>query len=124
VKATYNAAHDQGGWMTATCGEVFEVTGWQGTGGVTLGFRFGAENAQRFVDPAWKELVIELDLEPHAFPIRGSFWRRCPEVRGAAITAWLMRHGLAPWPAGRPPRVRLRHLWDNRFAAELPDARE
>lgn len=68
--------------MTRTQAVGFEVAGWKSTRGVTLGFRFGAENARRFVDPAWSEVIIELDGQSHALPIRDSFWRRCPEIRG------------------------------------------
>lgn len=108
--------------MATTPAAAFEVTGWQSTGGALLGLRFGARNARAFVDPDWTEIVVELDGQPHVFPIRGSFWRHCPEVRGKAITAWFRRHGLAPWPRGRPPRVWLIHLGANRFRAELSHA--
>lgn len=101
--------------IKATC----EVAGWQSTGGVTLGLRFGSD-ARRFIDHSWTELVVELDGQPHRFPLRGSFWRHCPEVRGSAITAWLRRHGLAPWKKGEPPRVRLIHQGGNCFRAERP----
>lgn len=106
--------------MDVTSRGTFEARGWQSSGGVTLGLRFGAENARRYVDPSWTELVVELDGELHNFQLRGSFWRHCPEVRGAAITEWLQRHGLAPWPRGEPPRLRMVHLEGNRFRAELP----
>src|SRR5689334_19489332 len=95
-------------------GRTFDVTGWQSTGGVTLGIRFGAENARLFVERSATEVLIELDGRTEAFPIRSSFWRKCPEVRGAPITTWLMRHGLAPWLRGQPPRLRLVHLGGNR----------
>ena len=100
--------------------ECFEATGWLGTGGTTLGLRFGADHARVHVDPSWTEVTILLDGEPHAFPIRAAFWRRCPEVRGAAIRTWFMRHGLAPWPKGSPPKVRLTVLGQGRFRADPP----
>jgi hypothetical protein len=103
---------------TAGIGEAFEVTGWQGTGGVTLGFRFGSENARTFVDRRWHSVEVELEGVAHEFPIRPPFWRTCPEIRGAPITTWLTRHRLAPWPRGNPPRIRMVYLGANRFRAE------
>lgn len=103
--------------MTLDSGGEFEVSGWQSTGGVTLGLRFGAANARAFVDPTWKGIVVELDGEPYPFQIRASFWRHCPEIRGPVITAWLRRHQLAPWPRGAPPRFRMLHIGGNRFRA-------
>lgn len=99
---------------------VFEVTGWQSTGGATLGFRFGSQNAKAFVQSSAKEIRIELDGEVCAFPIRASFWRHCPEVRGAAITRWMRRHGMERWPSGQPPRLRMRRVGADRFVVELP----
>jgi len=100
--------------------DTFEVTGWLGAGGKTLGLRFGAEKARAYVDPCWTEVTVLLDGKPHTFPIRAAFWRHCPEVRGAAITAWFKRHDLAPWPKGTPPRVKLTSLGEGRFRAEPP----
>lgn len=98
----------------------FEVTGWQSTGGTTLGLRFGAENARTFVDASRPAVTIELDGTSHEFPIRASFWKKCPEFRGAPITAWMLRHRLAPWPRGAPPRVRMSHIGCNTFRAHVP----
>jgi hypothetical protein len=102
---------------SARAGEVFHVTGWQGG---TVGLRFGSENAARFVSTSWKALQIELDGSLHAFRITGSFWRKCPEVRGAAIKDWLRQHALYPWPPGTPPKITLVYLGGNTFRALPP----
>ena len=99
------------------------VTGWQSSGGVTLGFRFGAENARKWVDRRWTSIQVELDGVVHEFPIRPPFWRTCPEIRGAPITAWFTRRQLAPWPRGNPPAVRLVSLGGRAFRAEHPSSR-
>ena len=106
--------------MSFTVGRTFEVTGWQGTGGITLGLRFGSENAGAWVDRSWNEIQVEFDGISHGFAIRPSFWRKCPEIRGAAITTWMRRHGLAPWPKNQPPHLKLVYLGQNRYRAELP----
>lgn len=108
--------------ITMTVGQSFEVSGWQGTGGSTLGLRFGSENARLFVNTEWGAVQVELDGALHSFPIRGSFWRKCPEIRGAALTAWLTHHHLAPWPRKQPPRLSLLYLGGNTFRAQLPGA--
>ena len=43
------------------------------------------------------------------------FWRRCSELRSAAIGRWLRETGLAPWPKGRPPTVVVEQLDGNTF---------
>lgn len=40
-------------------------------------------------------------------PLTDSFWRNCPELRGADIGRWLISMRLAPWPKGRPPRLQV-----------------
>jgi hypothetical protein len=101
--------------------EVFEVTGWKGTGGKTLGFRFGAANARSFVDRSRPSVTVELDGAAFQFSVRDSFWRHCPEIRGAPITDWFNRHRLAPWSSGSPPRVSLIRVGVNHFRVVATD---
>jgi hypothetical protein len=96
-----------------------KATGWQSSGGITLGVRVGAENAKKFFDQSWDSIQVEIDGEEFSFPLREAFWRKCPEIRGAPITAWMRRHGLAPWPRGQPPDVVLTPLGKKRFRLSL-----
>lgn len=92
--------------MFDTIDHMFEVSGWQSTGGTTLGLRFGAINARAFVDRSLPAVFIELDGTFHEFAVRPSFWRSCPEIRGKAITSWDASTPLRSMaPRGAPSRL-------------------
>lgn len=89
-------------------GDAFTATGWKGG---TYGIRVGAHNRDKFFDPDWKTVELELVGGPEAqkvvVSVSQSFWQNCPELRAAAIGRWLMGLGLAPWLKGSPPRLQL-----------------
>ena len=86
--------------------------GWKGG---SYGVRVGVANATQFFKSGWRTVEIEMDRKVHVFELSPGCWRDCPEIRGAEIGDWLKRHGLAPWPAFRPPDLLLEPLGDNRF---------
>jgi hypothetical protein len=98
---------------------IMNATGWQSSGGITLGVRVGVANAKEHFDSSWSSIEVEIDGELFTFPLSKAFWRKCPEFRGAPVTAWMRRHGLAPWPRGQPPEVVLTPLGRNRFKLSL-----
>ena len=63
----------------------------------------------------WKNIVVKIDNQFHAFRLTSTFWTTCPEIRGKAIGQWLIKRKLAPWPYGNPPKVELVPLGGNRF---------
>lgn len=66
---------------------------------------------------AWEHAVLDLGGEAEAtVRLTGSFWRSCTELRSAEIGRWFRRHGIAPWPTGRPPVLDVRAIGGNRFA--------
>ena len=89
-----------------------DATAWKGE---TYGVRVGDRNRDQFFDPSWKQVEIEIDGQSHVLKLSKGFWHKCPEIRGKVIKEWLFRQGLAPWPEGRPPRLLLTPLGDNRF---------
>jgi hypothetical protein len=100
------------------------VTGWKngkfrGSRGLTLGVRVGREFAERFFDKDWDAILIEMEGESVPVKIAGTFWTTCPELRSPAIGTWMRKKGLAPWPEGRPPEMRLTPMGRNRFRLEL-----
>jgi hypothetical protein len=93
-----------------------EVSAWRN--GRTYGIRVGVSNRQRFFDPLWEWIEVEIDGEPHNFRLTPGFWRRCPEFRDAGATViqdWLRRNYEIPWPKGRPPRFTLEVAGGQRF---------
>src|SRR5262245_2230007 len=89
-----------------------KVTGWKGG---TYGVRISSADVSRYFDPSWPSVVVELDGEAHTFSLSPAFWRRCAEIRGAAIGRWLLARKLAPWPHREPPVLDLLPLGGSRF---------
>ena len=93
-----------------------KAKGWKGA---VYGVRVGSVNANRFFPKGVTCVEVEIDGHLHSFPLRGTFWKKCPEIRGAPIGRWLRAHGLAPWQSGHPPQVDLLPLGGNRFRLQL-----
>lgn len=71
-------------------------------------------------DRSWDEVVIDLDgAGSTTVTLTDSFWRRCTELRSADIGRWLLASGRAPWTTGQPPRIALRQVEGNHFAARI-----
>jgi hypothetical protein len=103
-----------------------EVSGWFGGRSKgsrdpaegTFGIRVGMANRQRHFDPAWTEIEVEMDGRCEVFCLTPGFWRGCPEFRDRGtprIREWLQRYRSLTWDRGRPPRMSLIPLGDNRF---------
>ena len=89
------------------------ATGWKGT--KTFGVRVGVDNAAKYFNREWSSVEIEIDGELHNYPLHENFWTTCPEFRGGGLKDWLLRQGLAPWPRGKTPKLKLTPLAGNRF---------
>ena len=97
------------------------VSGWNSgspnnaTGG-GYGIRMSRRDRDEYFDPKWPWVTIELEeLGVTEVNLAPSFWRGCTELRGAAIGKWMLERGLAPWPKGEPPRLRLEPVGERRF---------
>jgi len=93
------------------------ATAWKSA---TYGVRVGASNAAKFFKREWKSIQVEIDGEFHEFRLPDTFWTTCPEFRGNVVKKWLLRHGLAPWPYKKPPRLEVVPLGGNRFRLSKP----
>jgi len=94
------------------------VSAWNAN--ATYGFLIGHPNRDKYFDRSWSDVVVEIDGEPVTFPLSPSFWRKCPEIRGRTIKAWLKKEGHLGWPDGRPPKFELRPIGGNRFRLVKP----
>jgi hypothetical protein len=86
--------------------------------GGTYGIRVGYGNRQRFFNPSWKWIEVEIDGERYKFQLTPGFWHHCPEFRdsgASVIQDWLRRNCEIPWPCGRPPRFTLEVVGEQRF---------
>src|SRR6185436_2509180 len=100
-----------------------EWTGWANGSpsktGAGYGLRVPAENRRTFFSRKWKSVTLMLETrgkveEVHA-NLTSTFWEGCPELRGKAIGGWLQRNNLAPWPKGKPPKVKAVPVGSRRF---------
>ena len=84
--------------------------------GSGYGLRISARDRDRYFNPRWTTVVIDLEPSGHAtVTLSHSFWTRCTELRSADIGRWLLARRLAPWPKGHPPHLELHHVHDNQF---------
>jgi len=93
------------------------ATAWNG-GGNTYGIRVGKANRQKFFDPNWKVIEVELDGQFHLFTLTDGFWRNCPEFRDRGkpiIRDWLQQHRSLRWPNKQPPSIELIPLGEAKF---------
>lgn len=84
----------------------------------TYGIRVGTPNRDRFFDPSWEEIEVEIDGRFHTFGLTSAFWRKCPEFRDRGepvIREWLRRNRSLSWLSGDPPKVELESLGHGRF---------
>jgi hypothetical protein len=96
------------GWA---CGSITECGG-----GVDI--RVSHRYRDAHFDRAWGSVTVVADGRKIEVPLSSSFWRRCSELRSREIGAFLLSHGLAPWPKGGPPRLELVPEGDGRFRLE------
>jgi hypothetical protein len=100
------------------------VSGWKsGKFGAgrrpVLGLRIGRKNAKEFFEKDWNLVFIEIDSGTIPVKVTNTFWTTCPELRSPDIGRWMRKHGLVPWPEGRPPKMLLTPLRRNRFRLGL-----
>jgi hypothetical protein len=84
--------------------------------GAGYGVRLSDRDRDKYFDPGWDEVIIDLDQgEKVPVSLSHSFWRSCSELRSAAIGRWLLRNGLAPWSRRSPPTMLLSKVEGNWF---------
>jgi hypothetical protein len=94
------------------------VSAWTNGGGRTYGIRVGYENRQRFFDPIWRWIEVEIEGNLHRFQLTPGFWDHCPEFRDSGTTViqeWLRRNYRIPWERGNPPQFALEIVGTQRF---------
>jgi len=84
----------------------------------TYGIRVGKSNRDRFFNPDWKVIEVEIDGHFHSFELTPSFWRKCPEFRDRGepvIREWLQRNRSLKWPLRQPPKLEFISLGNGKF---------
>jgi len=89
-----------------------KASGWSNGSPSATGSGYGIAISKSDRDahftPGLGSVTLLLEHGPTvAVVLSASFWRDCPEFRGAGIGRWLLNQGLAPWPRGEPPRLQI-----------------
>jgi len=104
-----------------------KVTGWNSGSpnnrtGAGYGIRIMREDRDRYFDKAWPLVTIELDnRDLVGVKLSNSFWGGCTELRNAKIGKWMLDRGLAPWPKGSPPNLKLEPIGNRKFRLMITD---
>lgn len=96
------------------------VTGWSNGSatetGAGYGIRIARGDRDRFFQRDWPSVTIRFEGGGEAeVRVSASFWAECIELRSARIGRWMIGRGLAPWPTGNPPKMRLEPMGERGF---------
>jgi hypothetical protein len=85
------------------------VKAWSNGKGV-YGIRIGGANREKFFNPQWRQITVEIGGAPRLFKLTAGFWKDCPEFRDSGakwIERWLRDESAVPWPPYQPPSYQL-----------------
>lgn len=97
------------------------VTGWSSGSpnnktGSGYGIRLSRQDRDRWFERQWPSVTLHIEGRGTVDAnLTSSFWRRCTELRHKEIGRFLLANGLAPWPKGSPPRLRLERVKGRHF---------
>ena len=83
-----------------------------------FGLKIDAADRDRYFSKDWQNVVIGLPGGRYATVNidKDSFWNPdCRELIHKEIGLWLRSQGLAPWAAGKPPKLNVKPTSGNRF---------
>lgn len=96
-----------------------DVTVWRNgrrdRAGIVYGVRVSRTDRDRFFDTCTPEVSIEVEGKLACKTLSSSFWSGCSEIRHPAIAEFIVRRGLAEWPARKPHLLSLEPVKKNRF---------
>ena len=101
------------------------VTGWSnGNPNLATGSGYGVRIATRdrdlYLRRQWSEVAVLMESGQRVrVTLSPSFWRRCSELRSAKIGRWMLDNGVARWPKGSPPKLRLEPTGEAEFGLSL-----
>ena len=88
--------------------------------GAGLGVRVARRDRDAYFRRLWSEVTLRLGGgESVRVILSPAFWRGCSELRSAKIGQWMLENGVAPWPKGDPPRLRLEPTREAEFQLSM-----
>jgi hypothetical protein len=97
-----------------------EVSAWSNGSG-TYGIKIRKVNRQKFFNPLWQWVEVEIDEKPYKFQLIPGFWHDYPEFRDSGATViknWLRCNYRLPGEKGKHPRFTLEVVANKRFRLE------
>lgn len=89
--------------------------------GAGYGIKLSAKDRDGVFMRGWKTVQLEVPGQGiTSVRLSDSFWRRCSELRSAALGRWLRENGMAPWPKGQPPTLLIEQRTGNAFRVSAP----
>lgn len=93
--------------------------------GAGYGLKVNKQDRDQYFKRNWKSVFLQFEKDGVYVEVnieKKSFWNStCRELISKEIGLWLIKNGLAPWGKGYPPKLKLEHLYDNRFKVSLID---
>ena len=103
------------------------VTAWNNgmhnKSGAGYGLKIDASDRDEIFNPDWEFIVLNLENFPETIKVninKPSFWgKNCRELIKKEIGIWLISNGLVPWPKGKPPKLSLDNISENKFQVKI-----
>jgi hypothetical protein len=107
--------------------EAFIATAWTNgshhPSGAGYGIKLASMDRDRFLDRSWDIVGVDIPGFPDRTEVtcgKASMWNgTCRELIHKNIGLWLRAAGAAPWPEGKPPKIRVRVLQDRALGLSL-----
>lgn len=83
------------------------MSAWKGS---YYGVRLRLADRDRYFQPVWDTVQVEVGAAVDTIRLWPCFWRDCPELRGGIVQDLIQREGLTSWPYRQPPQFELTPL--------------
>lgn len=89
----------------------------------SYGFIVSIDDRNKYFKREWGAIILTLDGEEQPFNVnldKDSFWTgNCRELIHRNIKKWFLKNNITPWERGKPPRIRLEKIDNNKFKSLL-----
>jgi hypothetical protein len=87
--------------------------------GAGYGIKIRQVDRDKYFDRNWNNVVLELGNKKTLVSVninKSSFWSDCRELINKEIGIWLIHYGKGTWKKGKPPKVEIEQIVDNKFS--------
>lgn len=80
-----------------------------------LGLRLTRRDRDDIFDKSWNNVQLQLGKRIISISLTDSFWNKCHEFKSRQLALWIKSKNLHRWEKGNPPKMKIKHLGENRF---------